>query len=418
MERLKLSLDLKHDTWTYFVLYLVKWKSWNALYRKNEILAKMHTSLRNKKVNISLDLKHDIWTYFVLYSVKRKYWKDPFCEKEILPYLVTKFDKWEGWMWPWFKTWYVNLFGFVFGKMNVVEWPLRKNEILAYMLLSLRNNKVQLFLWYKTWYVNIFCFVFGKTNVMEFFLSRKRDLAYMVNFINGKVECVPWFKTSLWSYLVLYSVKWKYWNVPCRENEILAYMLKSLRNKKVNISLDLKHNIWTYFVLYSVKQKYWNDPFCENKILPYLVTKFNKWEGWMCPWFKTWYVNLFGFVFGKMNVLEWPLRKKWDFSLYEYMFNKYEGWASPSMSLDAKRDIWTSLVLNSVNIKYRDDPCRKKVILAYMVANLINEKVKIVPWFKTWYVNLFCFVFGKMKVLEYSLSRKWDFSLYASKFEK
>jgi len=35
----------------------------------------------------------------------------------------------------------------------------------------------------------------------------------------------------------------------------------------------------------------------------------------------------------------------------------------------------------------------KKVILAYMVANLINGKVEIVPWIKTWYV------FGEMKSL-------------------
>jgi len=79
------------------------------------------------------------------------------------------------------------------------------------------------------------------------------------------------------------------------------------------------------------------------------------------------HVNLFGFIFGKIKVLEW-LTQKWDFSLYGYMFDKYEGWACPSMSLDAKRDIWMYLVLNSVNIKYWDDPCRKKEILAYMVT--------------------------------------------------
>ncbi len=78
-------------------------------------------------------------------------------------------------------------------------------------------------------------------------------------------------------------------------------------------------------------------------------------------------VNLFGFIFGKMKVLEW-LTQKWDFSLYSYMFDKYEGWVCPSMSLDAKHDIWMYLVLNSVNIKYWDDPCRKKEILAYMVT--------------------------------------------------
>jgi len=31
------------------------------------------------------------------------------------------------------------------------------------------------------------------------------------------------------------------------------------------------------------------------------------------------------------------------------------------------------------NIKYWDDPCRKKEILAYMIANVINGKVEIIP---------------------------------------
>jgi len=128
-------------------------------------------------------------------------------------------------------------------------------------------------------------------------------------------------------------------------------------------------------------------------------------------------VNIFCFVFGKMKVLECSLSRKRDFSLYGYMFDKYEGWACPSMSLDAKHDIWTYLVPNSVNINYWDDPCRKKEILTYMVANLINGKVEIISWFKTWYVNIFRFVFGKMKVLECSLPRKRDFSLYG-KFNK
>ena len=85
---------------------------------------------------------------------------------------------------------------------------------------------------------------------------------------------------------------------------------------------------------------------------------------------------LFGFAFGKMKVLKCPLSRKRDFGLYDYMFDKHEGWACPSMSLEAKHDIFTYLVLNSVNKKYCDDPCRDNEILAYMVANLINEKVK------------------------------------------
>jgi len=49
------------------------------------------------------------------------------------------------------------------------------------------------------------------------------------------------------------------------------------------------------------------------------------------------------------------------------------------MSLEAKHGICTYLVLNSVNKRYVDDPCRENEILAYMVANLINEKVEFVP---------------------------------------
>jgi len=47
------------------------------------------------------------------------------------------------------------------------------------------------------------------------------------------------------------------------------------------------------------------------------------------PWCETWYVNLIGFVFGKMKVLECPLSRKRDFSLYGYNFDKYEGWTCP-----------------------------------------------------------------------------------------
>jgi len=76
------------------------------------------------------------------------------------------------------------------------------------------------------------------------------------------------------------------------------------------------------------------------------------------------------------------------------------------MSLDAKQNIRTYLVLNLVDIKYWDDPCRKNEISAYMVANLLNGKVEFVPSFKAWYLNLFGFVFDKMKVLKCPLSRK------------
>ena len=89
-----------------------------------------------------------------------------------------------------------------------------------------------------------------------------------------------------------------------------------------------------------------------------------------------------------------------------------------------------------------DDPSCEKEILANMVANLINVKVEFVPWFKSWFVNLFGYVFSKMKALEWPLSkneivaymvtcysvnikycgwpllRKRDISLYGCKFDK
>ena len=97
MGMLNVSLDIKHDLWTYLVLSLVKWKYWNDPCRENEILADMLTSLINGKVNLSLNSKHDLWNYLVLYLVKWKYCNDPCRENEILAYKVTKFDKWEGW---------------------------------------------------------------------------------------------------------------------------------------------------------------------------------------------------------------------------------------------------------------------------------------------------------------------------------
>jgi len=44
---------------------------------------------------------------------------------------------------------------------------------------------------------------------------------------------------------------------------------------------------------------------------------------------RKWDFGLFGFVFGKMKVLECPLWRKLDFSLYGYYFDKYEGWTCP-----------------------------------------------------------------------------------------
>ena len=127
---------------------------------------------------------------------------------------------------------------------------------------------------------------------------------------------VPCCKHDMWTYLVLYSVKWKYWIVPCRENEILVYMPTSLINEMFEL----------------------------------------------VPWYEILYVNLFGFKFGKIKILNWPLSR-----------------------------------------------------------SLINGKFELFPWctlLQTWYVNLFGFVFGKIKVLDWHLSRKLDFGLYAYKFDK
>jgi len=40
----------------------------------------------------------------------------------------------------------------------------------------------------------------------------------------------------------------------------------------------------------------------------------------------------------------------------------------------------------------------KHDICTYIVANLINGKVEFFAWFKTWFMNLFRFVFGKLKL--------------------
>ena len=64
-----------------------------------------------------------------------------------------------------------------------------------------------------------------------------------------------------------------------------------------------------------------------------------------------------------------------------------------SLSLEAKHDICTYLVLNLVNKRYWDDLCRENEILAYVVANLIYEKVEFVPWLhyvKSKYRNVPC----------------------------
>jgi len=89
-----------------------------------------------------------------------------------------KFDKWKNW-----NDFVSKVFGFVFGKMKVLEWLCRENEVLIYLPKTLINGKFELVPWCETWYVNLFGFVFGKMKVLECPLSRKRNFSlYGYNF--------------------------------------------------------------------------------------------------------------------------------------------------------------------------------------------------------------------------------------------
>jgi len=89
-----------------------------------------------------------------------------------------KVDKWKNW-----NDFVSKLFGFLFGKMKVLEWICRENEILVYLPTTLINGKFELVPWCETWYVNLFGFVFGKMKVLVCPLSRKRDFSlYGYNF--------------------------------------------------------------------------------------------------------------------------------------------------------------------------------------------------------------------------------------------
>jgi hypothetical protein len=92
---------------------------------------------------MSFDAKYDMWTYFVWNSVKWKYWNDTCRENEMLAYVVRSLIKVNLSLdAPWCETCIVNLFGFIFGKMKVLEWLCRENEILAYMVRSLINSEL------------------------------------------------------------------------------------------------------------------------------------------------------------------------------------------------------------------------------------------------------------------------------------
>jgi len=71
----------------------------------------------------------------------------------------------------------VNLFGFLFGKMKVLEWLMCKYDIFAYMVTCLINMKVELVPWCETWYLNVFNSKFDKYIVLGWPLSQKRDIS-------------------------------------------------------------------------------------------------------------------------------------------------------------------------------------------------------------------------------------------------
>jgi hypothetical protein len=167
-------------------------------------------------------------------------------------------------------------------------------------------------------------------------------------------------KHDMWTYLVLYSAKWNYLNDHCPKNEILAYMVKSLINSELVPRCPLMRNMICEPIWFYIRK---------NESVGMTLSR--KWDFSLLSldvhWCETWYVNLFGFIFGKMKVLEWLCRENEILA------------SCPSMSLDAKHDMWTYLVLYSAKWNYLNDHCPKNEILAYMVKSLININVEFVP---------------------------------------
>jgi hypothetical protein len=142
-----------------------------------------------------------------------------------------------------------------------------------------------------------------------------------------------------------------------------------------SMSLDAKHDMWTYLVWNSVKWKYWNDPCRENEMLAYVVRSLiNSELVPRCPLMRNMICEPIWFYIRKNESIGMTLSRKWDFSLYD------KGWTCPSISLDTKHDMWTYLVLYSAKWNYLNDHCPKNEIFAYMVKSLININVEIVPW--------------------------------------
>jgi len=147
------------------------------------------------------------------------------------------------------------------------------------------------------------------------------------SLINGMFELVPWCENDMWACLILYSVKWKYWNDFV--SKVFGFVFGKM---KVLECLCRENEIFVYLVSYSVKWKYWNIPCRENEILAYMVTILINMKVELVPWLKTLYLNLFGFKFGKMKVLKWRLSRKWKSSLCGYKFDNWEVWTCPSRS--------------------------------------------------------------------------------------
>jgi len=227
--------------------------------------------------------------------------------------------------------------------MEELEWLCRENEILVYLPTTLINGKFELVPWCETWYVNLFGFV---------------------------------------------SVKWKYWFVPCRENEILAYMVTI----SINMKVELAHWFKTWYLnLFDFK-------ISKMKVLKWPLSRSllnGKFELVpRCSLLQTWYVNLFGFVFGKMKVLDWPLSRKWDFGLYAptSLINGRIGMTLSRMYLvlySVKWKYWNDFVSNVFGfvfgkMKVLEWLCCKNEILVYLSTTLINGKFELVPWCETW----------------------------------
>jgi len=134
-----------------------------------------------ESLNLSLDVpccRHDMWTYLVLYSVKWKYWIDHCRENEIFVYMPTSLINGMFELFPWCETWYVSLFDFVFGKVEVLGWLCLESNWLC-----IRKNESTGMSLSRKWDFGLFGFVFDKMKVLECLLSWKRDFSlYGYNF--------------------------------------------------------------------------------------------------------------------------------------------------------------------------------------------------------------------------------------------